>query len=147
MHKLQEILDLARETGDRLIVMDQVGEPYVIMNLANYRELLREESHIAKLSEQELLDKINRLVSSWKANRPDLADYDLAQFRVDSIRQQQTVNAQPISASPTYETIVETPSPVDERAARQEELLAQVVASPDEEDVYYPEPTAEEMPI
>lgn len=146
MHKLQEILDLARETGDRLIIMDQVGEPFVIMNLAKYRELLREESHIAKLSEQELLEKINRLVSSWKANRPDLADYDLAQFRVDSIRQQ-AVNAQPITASPTYETIVETPSPIDERAARQEELLAQVVASPDEEDVYYPEPTAEEMPI
>lgn len=141
MQKLQEILDLARETGDRLIVVDQVGEPYVIMNLASYKQLLREESHVAKLTEEELLEKINRLVTSWKSNQPDLADYDLAQFRVDTIRQPKS--AQP--STPVYETIVEPP--VNERAARHEELLAQVIDNQEEEDVYYPEPTAEEMPI
>ncbi|MFH0874247.1 MAG: hypothetical protein V1846_05420 [Candidatus Komeilibacteria bacterium] len=144
MHKLQEILDLARETGDRLIVVDQVGEPYVVMNLASYRQLLREESHVAKLTEGELLEKINRLVASWKANQPDLADYDLAQFRVDTIRQPKSVF--PINTmATTYESVTE--QPLTPRAARQEELLSQVIDTPDDEDVYYPEPTAEEMPI
>ena len=142
MHKLQEILDLARETGDRLIVVDQVGEPYVVMNLASYRQLLREESKVAKLTEEELLEKINRLVSSWKSSQPDLADYDLAQFRVDTIRQPKNgSNAVP----PVYEPVAEPAT--DERAMRQEQLLSSVIDTPDEEDVYYPEPSAEEMPI
>jgi PHD/YefM family antitoxin component YafN of YafNO toxin-antitoxin module len=88
MKKLQEILNLVKETGDKLIVMDPEGDPYIVMNLANYRSLLREESKVAHLTEEELLEKINHLVAAWKSGQPDLVDYDLAQFRVSSIRRQ-----------------------------------------------------------
>lgn len=170
MKKLQEILNLVKETGDKLIVMDPEGDPYIVMNLANYRSLLREESKVAHLTEEELLEKINHLVAAWKSGQPDLVDYDLAQFRVSSIRRQpsQPLTDEPrearkaAMAAPTYEPVAAVPelTPAEEKKARQEALLAQVIAQPAEgeltadikerpdldnleDEQYYPEPQEE----
>ncbi len=179
MKKLQEILNLVKETGDKLIVMDPEGDPYIVMNLANYRSLLREESKVTHLTEEELLEKINHLVASWKSGQPDLADYDLAQFRVNTIRQsvfdpeaqtrweadsanEPRESRKATMAAPTYEPVIPAPelSVADERLARQEALLAQVIDRPEapafsgelkdlagldtlEDEQYYPEPQEE----
>jgi hypothetical protein len=143
--------------------MDPEGDPYIVMNLANYRSLLREESKVVHLTEEELLEKINHLVASWKSGQPDLADYDLAQFRVNSIRQQPAGVDQrkPVVSAPTYEPVAAPePTPAEARQARQEALLAQVIDSPEppefsgelkdmpgldslEDEQYYPEPQEE----
>lgn len=144
MKNIEEILSLAKETGDRLIVIDQNQEPFVVMNLASYRSILREETHVVHLSERELLEKINRLVSAWKIAQPNLADYDLAQFRVDSLRTEPVAKA---NAAAETEPVV-TPYKED-RASQQEELLSRVIDTglkelPEEpEDIYYPEPEVE----
>lgn len=164
MKKLQEILNLVKETGDKLIVMDPEGDPYIVMNLANYRSLLREESKVMHLTEEELLEKINHLVAFWKSGQPDLADYDLAQFRVNTIRQQAegTESRKVTMAAPIYEPVISTPQPTEaeQKQARQEALLAQVVDHSDasafsgqlkdlpgldtlEDEQYYPEPQEE----
>jgi|GEM_PF-6927717 len=165
MKKLQEILDLVKETGDRLIVMDQEGDPFILMNLANYRSLLREESKVTHLTEEELLEKINHLVAAWKSGQPDLTDYDLAQFRVKSIRQPEAIDRGRVAMSaPTYEPVVEPfePTPAEAKKARQEELLAQVIDRSQsesttqsvkersdldilEDEQYYPEPQEESI--
>jgi len=130
--KLQEVLKLARQTGDKVIVLDQENEPFVIMDLPNYRALLREETMVKGLSEEDLLDKINRQIAEWKASQPDLSDYDLSQFRVDSLRK-------PQENEPEFMPIT------NNRANRNDELLQKVIdnVSPDElaeQDTYYPEP-------
>lgn len=139
MEKLQEVLKLVRQTGDKVIVLDNENEPYVVMDLEGYKSLLREEANMANISEEELLDKINRLISAWKASQPDLSDYDLSQFRVDSLRpekkEEKVVESEPV--------LEETPRPTEEpeydyRKATQEELLAQVMEDGDQE--YLPEP-------
>ncbi len=138
MKKFEEILNLARETGDRLIVMDGDNEPFVVMNLANYRSILHEETKVSHLTEAELLEKVNRLIAAWKVGQPDLADYDLAQFRVDSLR------SGPRSFASEKEPTV---TPIEDlKTNRQEELLARVIdqqqqgISSADEDIYYPEP-------
>ena len=128
MEKLQEVLNLVRQTGDKIIILDSESEPYVVMDLNNYRSLLREEANVTNISEEELLDKINRLISAWKATQPDLGDYDLSQFRVDSIRAKDN---QPESNSQAEATL----EPIN---SEQEALLSKVAESEDER--YYPEP-------
>ena len=130
--KLQEVLKLARQTGDKVIVLDQENESFVIMDLPNYRGLLRVETMVKGLSEEELLDKINRQIAEWKASQPDLSEYDLAQFRVDSLRK-------PQQNEPEFMPMAES------RNGRNDELLQKVIdnVSPEElaeQDTYYPEP-------
>ncbi len=122
-----------RQTGDRVIILDKENDPFVIMDLNNYRSLLREEVKVANISEEELLDKINRQISAWKSSQPDLSDYDLAQFRVDSLRKEPVTIGQP---EPTVDSL-------DDNIPGHDELLSRVIDNGDsvgDDDVYYPEP-------
>lgn len=83
---MDKVLDLAAKTGDKVIVISDNHEPYVVMSVKEYEALLHGPSSVKNLSEDELLDKINRDIAIWKASQDDLGDYSLDQFRVDSIR-------------------------------------------------------------
>ena len=132
-HRLQEVLDLVRETGDRVVIFDTNGEPFMLMNLASDRSLLKEEVKVANLSEEEILEKVNRLIAAWKVSQPDLADYDLAQFRVDSIRQKDGELGIGNKGNQAQESRDSLLSRVIEE---QPHLVQQV----EQEDRYYPEP-------
>ena len=80
------VLDLAAKTGDKVIVVSDNHEPYVVMTVKEYEALLHNSSTVGSLTEEQLLDKINRDIAVWKASQEDLGDYNLEQFRVDSIR-------------------------------------------------------------
>jgi len=84
--QMDKVLDLAAKTGDKVIVISDNHEPYVVMSVKEYEALLHGPSSVKNLSEDELLDKINRDIAIWKASQDDLGDYSLDQFRVDSIR-------------------------------------------------------------
>ncbi|MBI4090602.1 MAG: hypothetical protein HY422_01110 [Candidatus Komeilibacteria bacterium] len=90
--QIEEVLKLAAETGDRCIVMSEHRDPFVIMGLPQYRELLKTaagKEHIASMTESELLDKINQDIAEWRESRQEeLSEYDIAQFRVDPVRGQ-----------------------------------------------------------
>lgn len=66
--QLQKAINLAKKTGDRLIVYDmsQKNEAYVVMGLDEYERIAVGRNEIKGLTEDELLDKINRDIAVWK---------------------------------------------------------------------------------
>ena len=83
-NQLKKIIKLAKKTGDRLIVFDQENEDlsYVIMPVENYERLVVKNSGVKGLTEDELLDKINRNIAIWKSEQ----DFD-NQIDVNSIKE------------------------------------------------------------
>ena len=67
-NQLQKAINLAKKTGDRLIVYDmsQKNEAFVVMSLDEYEKMATGRSEIKSLTEDELLDKINRDIAVWK---------------------------------------------------------------------------------
>lgn len=69
---LNKVLELIQKTGDRCIILSETGdEPYVVMSLAEYERLALRKSDVAALTEDELLDKINRDISVWKSQQEE----------------------------------------------------------------------------
>lgn len=76
-YQLQKAINLARKTGDRLIIFDysRPSDAYVVMSLDEYERLVMKRSEVHNLTEEELIDKINRDVAIWKSeNESD--DFD-----------------------------------------------------------------------
>jgi len=66
----KKIIDLINRTGDNCIVLDESGKPaYVIATFENYQKLVLGKSEVVGLSEDELLEKINRDIAIWKTNQ------------------------------------------------------------------------------
>ena len=84
--QMDKVLDLAAKTGDKVIVLSDHHDPYVLMTVKEYEALLHGPSSVKGLSEDELLSKINRDIAVWKASQDDLEDYSLEDFKVDTIR-------------------------------------------------------------
>ncbi|QQS60059.1 hypothetical protein IPN41_02945 [Candidatus Falkowbacteria bacterium] len=66
--RLQRLIHLINKTGDKLIVFDQQNPDncYVISGLSDYEHIVKEGSDIKGLTEDELIDKINRDIAIWK---------------------------------------------------------------------------------
>ncbi len=80
MHHLSKVFSLINKTGDRCIVLSEdADEAFAVMSLAEYERLTLGKSEVASLTEDELLDKINRDIAVWKSRQPaDSTDYDSA---------------------------------------------------------------------
>jgi PHD/YefM family antitoxin component YafN of YafNO toxin-antitoxin module len=70
--ELQKIIDLIKKTGDKLVVLDGNGSSFAIMDLKDYERLVLGKSDVRGLTEDELLDKINRDIALWKADQEEL---------------------------------------------------------------------------
>ena len=70
-NQLQKAIDLVKKTGDRIIVFDSARSEnvYVIMNIKDYENLVLGKSEVRGLTEDELLDKINRDIAIWKSDQ------------------------------------------------------------------------------
>jgi hypothetical protein len=79
-NQLEKAIDICKKTGDRLIVFDNIrsDSPFVVMNLDEYEKLVLQRSEIRGLTEEELLDKINRDIALWKSNQPS-EEFELKQ--------------------------------------------------------------------
>ena len=69
--QLERAINLAAKTGDKIIVVDEFNDrSSVVMNLDEYEKLIKgqnkERINVKNLTEEELLDKINRDIVSWK---------------------------------------------------------------------------------
>ena len=67
---LQKAIKLAKKTGDRLIIFD-TNEPentMVLIPVNDYEKLIIGRSEVRGLTEDELLDKINRDIAIWKSD-------------------------------------------------------------------------------
>ncbi len=66
---LDRLINLARRTGDRLIVhQPEKGEDIVIMDVGEYELLMDKRQDVRNLSDRQLLDQINRDIAIWRAN-------------------------------------------------------------------------------
>jgi len=67
---LEKIIQLVKKTGDNCIILDSQGNPaYVITDFDKYENLALNRSNLSKLSENELIDKINNDVAEWKSGQ------------------------------------------------------------------------------
>ena len=80
--ELHKAIELARRTGDRLIIFDKSisSEPYVVMSMREYEKLATNRQFLLDLTEEELLDKINRDIAAWKSQEERQA-HDLHEGR------------------------------------------------------------------
>ena len=113
---LEKVLELTAKTGDKVIVISENHEPFVILALKEYQALMTHNTNLQELTEQELLEKINRDIAVWKASQEDLsADYSLDQFKVEA--KDQSASAAPVNqaifSKPT-DTPLEAPEFVEE---------------------------------
>lgn len=67
MKNLKRILDLIRKTGDRYIFEDENEEIFVILPVNDYENLALKNTQVSHLSEEELLNKINKDIAVWKS--------------------------------------------------------------------------------
>ena len=74
--QLERAINLAANTGDKIIVVDELNDrSSVVMNLDEYEKLLNGQNKgsfgVKNLTEEELLDKINHDIVSWKDANSD----------------------------------------------------------------------------
>jgi hypothetical protein len=70
-NNLQKIVNLIKKTGDKLVVYDssKPSDTYVIMGLEDYESMVVKRSEVRGLTEDQLLDKINRDIAIWKSEQ------------------------------------------------------------------------------
>lgn len=82
--QIDKVLDLVAKTGDKVIVVSATQDPYVIMTFQDYDRMVLANSGVNHLTEEELLNKINRDIAVWKAAQED-DGYSLDEFKVDDL--------------------------------------------------------------
>lgn len=66
-NQLNRLLGLVKRTGDRLVVLDKETESAVVMmEIDEYEKLLDGGPRLEDMSEDDILDKINREVAIWR---------------------------------------------------------------------------------
>ncbi|MBP9760644.1 MAG: hypothetical protein KBD15_00160 [Candidatus Magasanikbacteria bacterium] len=76
---LDRLIDLAKRTGDRLIIHDPyTNRDMVIMDVDQYTRLLEGRTSVHDLTSQQMVDKINRDVSIWRSNHEEDEQEELA---------------------------------------------------------------------
>ncbi len=68
-NQLNKIIGLIQKTGDKCVVFNPTNEAYVVMTLKDYEKLVLGKSEVHNLTEDELLDKINRDIAVWRSLR------------------------------------------------------------------------------
>lgn len=72
MASLEQLIELARKTGDRLIIHDPYGDKdLVVMDIVQYKALLRGRVSVADMSEKEFVKKMNRDLAVWESNQDE----------------------------------------------------------------------------
>lgn len=76
--ELKKVIKMVKETGDRIIVFDpeEGGDNFVVLPWEEYEKLIKysgikseektKEGELKNLTENELIDKINRDIAAWK---------------------------------------------------------------------------------
>lgn len=79
---LQRVLNLAKKTGDNVIVFDSLNpdRSYVILAINKYEDLLEEAGYQNFLTEEEMTDKINRDIEPWDDNDWNPEDFESDDF-------------------------------------------------------------------
>ena len=76
--QLQKAISLAKKTGDKLVVFDSAkpDNVFVVLSLKDYENLVLGKSEVRGLTEDGLLDKINRDIAIWKSDQNEAENID-----------------------------------------------------------------------
>ncbi len=134
--QLNRVINLVKRTGEKTVIMDNESDAVMmLMDLGAYEKMLDHapgrESGVEKLTEEELLEKINRDVAVWRASndRERVETYDEVVAPV--VREKsKSVNLDSVEPAPI--TINKYPN----IQAEQEHSASDIVAEEDEEKFY-----------
>lgn len=87
-NSLPRLIELARRTGDRLIVSDPKGDKdVVIMTVSQYEELLNRQPDVKTLSVEQLAGKINEEVALWRAHHEGAEKAEVSKHLEEEMRE------------------------------------------------------------
>ncbi|MEK7131372.1 MAG: hypothetical protein AAB797_01375 [Patescibacteria group bacterium] len=67
--QLNRVIKLIKRTGDKTVIMDNESDAVMmLMDLGAYEKMLDNHTGVEKLTEEELMEKINRDVAIWRAS-------------------------------------------------------------------------------
>ncbi|MFH1456674.1 MAG: hypothetical protein ABIF17_01005 [Patescibacteria group bacterium] len=76
MKNLDRVLDLIKKTGDKAIIVPVSGiwdsDPYVIVPIDQYKQIVSVKVNYAEMTEEEILNRVNREISLWKQSQREL---------------------------------------------------------------------------
>ena len=130
-YSLQKIIDLVKRSGERFVILDQQKDAAcVILPFEDFEKMLSGVEEVRHLTEDELLDKINRDIALWRSvqktdSLPDWEPENLEEFTKG------TPDDDFIDSLTEEEPVLETKEPITEEINRETEA---------EEDKYYFEP-------
>jgi cysteinyl-tRNA synthetase len=71
-NSIQEVIDLIKKTNDNCVIIDSQGQPaFVVLPFKVYKKMVDSNPGIVDLTEEELLDKINRDIALWKESQKE----------------------------------------------------------------------------
>jgi hypothetical protein len=66
--QINRVIKLVRRTGDKAVIMDNESDSVMmLMDLDVYEKMLENSGRVETLTEEELMDRINRDVAVWRA--------------------------------------------------------------------------------
>ena len=95
-NEFRKVLDLIKRTNDKLVFYDAVSDSsFVILPLAEYEKLLTQEMKVSGLTEQELLDKINRYIALWRSEQKLEKITESEEEMIEKLNQPKPIEAVP----------------------------------------------------
>ena len=127
--QLNRVIKLVKRTGDKTVIMDNESDAVMmLMDLSAYEKMLGGSEGVEKLTEEGLLEKINRDVAVWRAyNDKEQPEEPVV------VEKGKNINLTPVEDAPV--TISKYPS----IHAEQEQSAHDIVAE-EEEEKFYLEP-------
>lgn len=93
-NNLDRVLDLIKKTGDKAIIVPvpstRDSDPYIIVPIEQYEQIISAKVNYAEMTEQEILNRVNREISLWKQSQRELGfnpDMDL----IDSVQYEEDI--------------------------------------------------------
>jgi len=96
LSQFEKALNLAKKTGDRLIIFDylKTDRALVILGLNDYEKLVVKDEDKSGLTEDDLLDTINRNIAAWK-NDSDTVNSDMTAANFFSAKNKENYSEKP----------------------------------------------------
>ncbi|TSC84053.1 MAG: Uncharacterized protein G01um101413_856 [Parcubacteria group bacterium Gr01-1014_13] len=134
--QLNRVINLVKRTGEKTVIMDNESDAVMmLMDLGAYEKMLdhtpARESSVEKLTEEELLEKINRDVAIWRASN------DRERVEVyDEVVEKSPKFEKAMMVEKSVETVPITVNKYPNVQVEQEHSASDIVAEEDEEKFY-----------
>jgi hypothetical protein len=130
--QLNRVISLVRRTGDRMIIMDNESDSVlVLMDLDSYEKMLgTSPESLVDLSEEQMLEKINRDIAKWRSYNDKSEEEGGVDFSAVNEPEMPARRVEPAAAESTGENL----EPLD-LSGGETNALENLPVSPEEEDL------------